>query len=137
VKAAVNAAQSAGGPVSGGRAAGYRSDEPYYKHRCRYCQKGFSSDSALQIHIRSHTGRSRPLSSRSNRIDLAVNVCIMTVRASIRLNMKSLEGSTELNWFNFLTNRYFCFNHGVNLNNILHCSCLYPTPDTQKHPKNC
>lgn len=59
VKAAASAAQSSGNSTSsGGRGTGYRgsSDEPYYKHRCRYCQKGFSSDSALQIHIRSHTG---------------------------------------------------------------------------------
>lgn len=26
------------------------------RHRCRYCEKIFGSDSALQIHIRSHTG---------------------------------------------------------------------------------
>jgi len=31
-------------------------DGHYYKHRCRYCRKGFHGDSALQIHIRSHTG---------------------------------------------------------------------------------
>lgn len=34
---------------------GKRTD-PFYKHRCRYCGKVFGSDSALQIHIRSHTG---------------------------------------------------------------------------------
>lgn len=32
------------------------SNEPFFKHRCRYCGKVFGSDSALQIHIRSHTG---------------------------------------------------------------------------------
>lgn len=37
-------------PLSGGR------NEPFFKHRCRYCGKVFGSDSALQIHIRSHTG---------------------------------------------------------------------------------
>ncbi|CAM1304039.1 SALL1 (predicted) [Pycnogonum litorale] len=31
-------------------------DEPFFRHRCRYCGKVFGSDSALQIHIRSHTG---------------------------------------------------------------------------------
>ncbi|XP_054282730.1 homeotic protein spalt-major-like isoform X6 [Macrosteles quadrilineatus] len=30
-------------------------NEPFFKHRCRYCGKVFGSDSALQIHIRSHT----------------------------------------------------------------------------------
>ncbi|KAG1675119.1 Homeotic protein spalt-major [Nymphon striatum] len=31
-------------------------DEAFFRHRCRYCGKVFGSDSALQIHIRSHTG---------------------------------------------------------------------------------
>ncbi|XP_074598212.1 uncharacterized protein LOC141852939 [Brevipalpus obovatus] len=31
-------------------------EDPNYRHRCRYCGKIFGSDSALQIHIRSHTG---------------------------------------------------------------------------------
>ncbi|XP_037926412.1 homeotic protein spalt-major isoform X2 [Hermetia illucens] len=31
-------------------------NDPFFKHRCRYCGKVFGSDSALQIHIRSHTG---------------------------------------------------------------------------------
>ncbi|ALC39316.1 salm, partial [Drosophila busckii] len=35
---------------------GKRGSEPFFKHRCRYCGKVFGSDSALQIHIRSHTG---------------------------------------------------------------------------------
>ena len=35
---------------------GGKSDDPALKHRCRFCGKVFGSDSALQIHIRSHTG---------------------------------------------------------------------------------
>ena len=31
-------------------------EDPASRHRCRYCGKVFGSDSALQIHIRSHTG---------------------------------------------------------------------------------
>ncbi|KAL5279852.1 SALL1 family protein [Megaselia abdita] len=37
-------------------ADGKNRNEPFFKHRCRYCGKVFGSDSALQIHIRSHTG---------------------------------------------------------------------------------
>ncbi|KAI4558927.1 hypothetical protein MJT46_013569 [Ovis ammon polii x Ovis aries] len=32
------------------------SDEAFFKHKCRFCAKVFGSDSALQIHLRSHTG---------------------------------------------------------------------------------
>ncbi|KAM9496846.1 sal-like protein 1 [Clarias gariepinus] len=31
-------------------------DEGLFKHKCRFCAKVFGSDSALQIHVRSHTG---------------------------------------------------------------------------------
>ncbi|CAG5118216.1 unnamed protein product, partial [Candidula unifasciata] len=34
----------------------YASDDPFFKHKCRFCHKVFGSDSALQIHVRSHTG---------------------------------------------------------------------------------
>lgn len=33
-----------------------KNDDPTLKQRCRYCKKVFGSDSALQIHLRSHTG---------------------------------------------------------------------------------
>ncbi|KFO09634.1 Sal-like 3, partial [Balearica regulorum gibbericeps] len=32
------------------------SEDPFFKHKCRFCAKVFGSDSALQIHLRSHTG---------------------------------------------------------------------------------
>uniref|UniRef100_A0A8C7UE61 Sal-like protein 1 n=1 Tax=Oncorhynchus mykiss TaxID=8022 RepID=A0A8C7UE61_ONCMY len=32
------------------------SEETFFKHKCRFCAKVFGSDSALQIHLRSHTG---------------------------------------------------------------------------------
>uniref|UniRef100_A0A8C4QH55 Homeotic protein spalt-major n=1 Tax=Eptatretus burgeri TaxID=7764 RepID=A0A8C4QH55_EPTBU len=31
-------------------------DDGFFKHKCRFCSKVFGSDSALQIHLRSHTG---------------------------------------------------------------------------------
>ncbi|KAK3086102.1 hypothetical protein FSP39_013584 [Pinctada imbricata] len=34
----------------------YVSEDPFFRHKCRLCHKVFGSDSALQIHIRSHTG---------------------------------------------------------------------------------
>ncbi|PVD21166.1 hypothetical protein C0Q70_19333 [Pomacea canaliculata] len=34
----------------------YACDDPFFKHKCRFCHKVFGSDSALQIHVRSHTG---------------------------------------------------------------------------------
>ena len=36
----------------------YAAEDPFFKHKCRFCHKVFGSDSALQIHIRSHTGES-------------------------------------------------------------------------------
>ncbi|XP_058602907.1 sal-like protein 3 isoform X2 [Onychostoma macrolepis] len=34
----------------------HSSEDPFFKHKCRFCAKVFGSDSALQIHLRSHTG---------------------------------------------------------------------------------
>ncbi|XP_059486095.1 sal-like protein 3 isoform X9 [Neocloeon triangulifer] len=51
------------GSKSGKNGDGKRGNEPFFKHRCRYCGKVFGSDSALQIHIRSHTDESSPLPS--------------------------------------------------------------------------
>ncbi|XP_026974668.1 sal-like protein 3 [Sagmatias obliquidens] len=31
-------------------------EDSFFKHKCRFCAKVFGSDSALQIHLRSHTG---------------------------------------------------------------------------------
>ncbi|KAJ7332049.1 hypothetical protein JRQ81_014229 [Phrynocephalus forsythii] len=31
-------------------------DETFFKHKCKFCGKVFGNDSALQIHLRSHTG---------------------------------------------------------------------------------
>uniref|UniRef100_A0A8C8ERS3 Homeotic protein spalt-major n=1 Tax=Oncorhynchus tshawytscha TaxID=74940 RepID=A0A8C8ERS3_ONCTS len=31
-------------------------EEPFFKHKCKFCTKVFCSDSSLQIHLRSHTG---------------------------------------------------------------------------------
>ncbi|XP_069507253.1 sal-like protein 4 isoform X4 [Ambystoma mexicanum] len=31
-------------------------DESFFKHKCKFCGKVFGNDSALQIHLRSHTG---------------------------------------------------------------------------------
>ncbi|KAJ6647433.1 Homeotic protein spalt-major [Pseudolycoriella hygida] len=44
-------------------------NEPFFKHRCRFCGKVFGSDSALQIHIRSHTGE-RPFKCNGTLINI-------------------------------------------------------------------
>lgn len=44
-------------PVAVVERSQYVSDDPFFRHKCRLCQKVFGSDSALQIHIRSHTGK--------------------------------------------------------------------------------
>ena len=35
----------------------YAAEDPLFRHKCRFCYKVFGSDSALQIHVRSHTGK--------------------------------------------------------------------------------
>ncbi|XP_022237863.1 sal-like protein 1 isoform X2 [Limulus polyphemus] len=42
-------------PASDGKSL-HGQDDSFFRHRCRFCGKVFGSDSALQIHIRSHTG---------------------------------------------------------------------------------
>ncbi|KAM5135229.1 sal-like protein 4 [Mantella aurantiaca] len=31
-------------------------EDPFFRHKCKFCGKAFGNDSALQIHLRSHTG---------------------------------------------------------------------------------
>ena len=59
--------------------------DPYSKHRCRYCGKVFGSDSALQIHVRSHTGE-RPFKCNicGNRFTTKGNLKVHFQRHSAR-----------------------------------------------------
>ncbi|RXG68834.1 Sal-like protein 3 [Armadillidium vulgare] len=59
--------------------------DAYYKHRCRYCGKVFGSDSALQIHVRSHTGE-RPFKCNicGNRFTTKGNLKVHFSRHSAR-----------------------------------------------------
>ena len=61
------------------------SKDPYCKHRCRYCGKVFGSDSALQIHVRSHTGE-RPFKCNicGNRFTTKGNLKVHFQRHSAR-----------------------------------------------------
>ncbi|VVC41722.1 Zinc finger C2H2-type [Cinara cedri] len=55
-KGSSNGKGSSLSPYDGKSGGGGGRSDNFYKHRCRYCGKVFGSDSALQIHIRSHTG---------------------------------------------------------------------------------
>ncbi|XP_044277299.1 sal-like protein 2 [Varanus komodoensis] len=43
-------------PKNGGAGEASLEEKPSGRHKCRFCGKVFGSDSALQIHLRSHTG---------------------------------------------------------------------------------
>ncbi|XP_026576345.1 sal-like protein 2 isoform X1 [Pseudonaja textilis] len=45
-----------GGGGGGGGEPNLEGEKPSGRHKCRFCGKIFGSDSALQIHLRSHTG---------------------------------------------------------------------------------
>lgn len=57
------------------------SDDPANKHKCKFCEKVFGSDSAMQIHIRSHTGE-RPFKCNvcGNRFSTRVSVSLQILR---------------------------------------------------------
>ena len=80
----------------------YTIDDPFFKHKCRYCHKVFGSDSALQIHIRSHTGTTSCTLKKNHLFiysDRYFNVCRYVLQlASIKFAIyKQIESLSNLN----------------------------------------
>nr|CAB3265849.1 sal-like protein 3 [Phallusia mammillata] len=68
-------------PASGNGNSDDKQQAGFAKHACRYCQKIFGSDSALQIHLRSHTGE-RPYKCNicANRFSTRGNLKVHFIR---------------------------------------------------------
>ena len=67
-----------------GETGGVEDSSTIFKHRCRLCLKVLGSDSALQIHMRSHTGRSRLNSfTRAVAKYCDEHVCVSVCRSAI------------------------------------------------------
>jgi hypothetical protein len=69
----------------------YTADDPYFKYKCKFCYKVFGSDSSLQIHIRSHTGRTFRKTMADTKSLIAMNFLCATCKRHLKKTLKLLR----------------------------------------------